>query len=75
VANTNEALVQRVINVFNGLGSNPHIKRQDATYATRRRLMYWLVVAVRVSTTYKNDQFGGRAADTLVRYDSPARLR
>src|SRR5579885_581002 len=45
VANTNHALLQRVVNVFDALGVNPHIKTQAAGSNNRGRMMYWIVVA------------------------------
>lgn len=55
VANSNEAIIQRTVNLMQHLGVNPHIKTQVSGYGrkladgsrtvTRRRNMYWVVCA------------------------------
>jgi len=45
VANTNQALIQRVFDVERALGINPHIKTQLAGKYNRGKVMYWVTVA------------------------------
>lgn len=44
VANTNEAIIQHIVNIFQRIGVNPHIKTQDAGKYNRGKKMYWVTV-------------------------------
>jgi hypothetical protein len=55
IANSDQVIIQRVVNLMQLIGANPHIKSQEAGYArpmadgsrtvTRRKTMYWVVVS------------------------------
>lgn len=44
VTNTNEAIIQHVVNIFHGIGVNPYIKTQQATNGGRCKTCYWVTV-------------------------------
>lgn len=44
VANTNEAIIQHVVNILRRIGVNPHIKSQEAGKYNRGKKMFWITV-------------------------------
>lgn len=50
VTNTNEAIIQRTINIIKAIGVNPFVKAQEAGKYKRNKRIYWVTVSGLVKT-------------------------